>query len=39
VSDGCDGTVGDWESRITSLRPAVRAAAEDIIDKIEKLQP
>lgn len=39
VSDGCDGTVGDWESRITSLRPTVRAAAEDIIDKIEKLQP
>ena len=39
VSDGCDGSVGDWESRITSLRPTVRAAAEDIIDKIEKLQP
>lgn len=39
VSDGCDGSVGDWESRITSLRPTVRAAAEEIIDTIEKLQP
>ena len=39
VSDGCDGSVGDWESRITSLRPTVRAAAEEIIDKIENLQP
>ena len=37
VSDGCDGSVGDWESRITSLRPTVRAAAEEIIDKIENL--
>ena len=39
VSDVCDGSVGDWESRITSLRPTGRAAAEEIIDKIEKLQP
>ena len=37
VSDGCDGSIGDWESRIVSLRPKVRSAAEEIIDAIEKL--
>lgn len=36
VSDGCDGSVGDWESRITQLRPTVRAAVEQIINKIEQ---
>lgn len=36
VSDGCDGSVGDWESRIVSLRPKVRGAAEEIISIIEK---
>ena len=34
VSDGCDGSVGDWESRIVSLRPTVKRAAEEIIEKI-----
>ena len=36
VSDGCDGSVGDWESRIAQLRPTVRAAVEHIINKIEQ---
>lgn len=36
VSDGCDGSVGDWESCITQLRPTVRAAVEHIINKIEQ---
>lgn len=36
VSDGCDGSVSDWESRITQLRPTVRAAVEHIINKIEQ---
>ena len=36
VSDGCDGSVGDWESRIAQLRPTVRAAVEQIINKIEQ---
>ncbi len=36
VSDGCDGSVGDWESRITQLRPTVRAAVEKIINDIEQ---
>ena len=31
-----DGSVGDWESRITQLRPTVRAAVEQIINKIEQ---
>ena len=35
VSDGCDGSIGDWESRIVSLRPTVRGAAEEIITNIE----
>lgn len=35
VSDGCDGTVGDWESRIVSLRPTVRRATEEILEKIK----
>jgi hypothetical protein len=35
VSDGCDGSVGDWESRITSLRPTVRRAAEEILEMIK----
>jgi hypothetical protein len=35
VSDGCDGSIGDWESRIGSLRPTVRRAAEEIITNIE----
>ena len=38
VSDGCDGAVGDWESRITQLRPTVRAAVEQIINKIEQTE-
>lgn len=36
VSDGCDGSVSDWESRITQLRSTVRAAVEQIINKIEQ---
>lgn len=36
VSDGCDGSVGDWESRIAQLRPTVRAVVEQIINKIEQ---
>lgn len=35
VSDGCDGSVGDWESRIVSLRPTVRRATEEILEKIK----
>lgn len=38
VSDGCDGSVGDWESRIAQLRPTVRAAVEHIINKIEQTE-
>ena len=36
VSDGCDGSVGDWESRIAQLRPTVRSAVEKIINNIEQ---
>ena len=35
VSDGCDGSVGDWESRIVSLRPTVRRATDEILEKIK----
>ena len=35
VSDGCDGSIGDWESRIVSLRQTVRGATEEIITNIE----
>lgn len=35
VSDGCDGTVDDWQSRILRLRPTLQAAIEECIDKIE----
>ena len=34
VSDGCDGTVDDWQTRIERLRPTLLAAAQQLLEKI-----
>lgn len=31
VSDACDGTIGDWESRVERLRPTLIEAARELI--------
>ena len=36
VSDGCDGSVEDWQTRIERLRPMLLAAAEKLLDEISK---
>ena len=36
VSDGCDGSVEDWQTRIERLRPTLLAAAEKLLDEISK---
>ena len=36
VSDGCDGSVEDWQTRIERLRPTLLAAAEQLLDEISK---
>ena len=34
VSDGCDGTVDDWQTRIERLRPTLLAAAQELLSEI-----
>lgn len=34
VSDGCDGTVDDWQTRIERLRPTLLAAAQQLLEEI-----
>lgn len=34
VSDACDGTIEDWESRIERLRPTIIGAIEELLDQI-----
>ena len=34
VSDGCDGTVDDWQTRIERLRPTLLAAAQELLKEI-----
>ncbi len=34
VSDGCDGSVEDWQTRIERLRPTLLAAAQELLEKI-----
>lgn len=34
VSDGADGTLGDWSERIERLRPLLREGVEQLIDEI-----
>ena len=36
VSDGCDGTVDDWQTRIELLRPTLLAAALQLIEEINR---
>jgi hypothetical protein len=35
VSDACDGTIEDWESRVERLRPTLVEAAEELIEAIK----
>lgn len=35
VSDGADGTIGDWSERIERLRPLLNDALENLIKEIE----
>ena len=35
VSDGCDSTIGDWQTRIEQLRPTLLDAIIECINKIE----
>lgn len=34
VSDGADGTIGDWSERVEALRPVLREALENLINEI-----
>jgi nucleoside phosphorylase len=34
VSDGADGTIGDWSERVEALRPVLRAALDNLIKEI-----
>lgn len=36
VSDGCDGTVDDWQTRIERLRPTLLAAAQELLSEINR---
>lgn len=36
VSDACDGTPEDWESRIVRLRPTLVEAAEELVAEINR---
>lgn len=36
VSDGCDGTVDDWQSRIERLRPTLLAATQELLNDINE---
>ena len=35
VSDACDGTIEDWESRVERLRPTLVEAAKELIEAIK----
>ena len=35
VSDGADGTIGDWSARIERLRPLLREGLDNLIKEIE----
>lgn len=34
VSDGADGTIGDWSERVEALRPVLREALDNLIKEI-----
>lgn len=34
VSDGADGTIGDWSERVETLRPVLREALDNLIKEI-----
>lgn len=34
VSDGADGTIGDWSQRVEALRPTLRGALDNLINEI-----
>lgn len=34
VSDGADGTIGDWSERLEALRPVLRGALDNLIKEI-----
>lgn len=34
VSDGADGTIGDWSERVEALRPVLREALDNLINEI-----
>lgn len=34
VSDGADGTIGDWSERVEALRPMLREALDNLINEI-----
>jgi hypothetical protein len=34
VSDGADGTIGDWSERVEALRPVLRGALDNLIKEI-----
>ena len=34
VSDGADGTIGDWSERVEALRPLLRGALDNLIKEI-----
>ena len=35
VSDGADGTIGDWSERVEALRPVLREALDNLIKEID----
>ena len=35
VSDGADGTIGDWSERVEALRPVLRGALDNLIKEID----
>ena len=38
VSDGADGSIGDWATRLRQLRPTLQKAIQQIIDQINEEQ-
>ena len=34
VSDGADGTIGDWSERVERLRPLLKSALDNLIKEI-----
>ena len=35
VSDACDGTIEDWESRVGRLRPTLIEAARELVAELK----